>query len=473
MSRILSEEFRSKITSADHAAEFISHGMNVGFSGFTGAGYPKALPGALAARIKAAHERGEEFMIGCYTGASTAPELDGVLAEVDGISFRMPYQSDPIMRNKINDGISGYSDIHLSHSGPQTWAGFLGKLDVAVIEVTAITEDGELVPSSSVGNNTTWLRAADKVILEVNSWQSIDLHGMHDIYEGVALPPDRSPVPLTKPGDRIGSTTMKVDPAKVDRGHRDRRRRPQHPVQAARRRVPPDRRPPARLPRQRGEAGPPARRTCCRCSPGVGNIANAVLAGLLEGPFENLTSYTEVIQDGMVDLLDSGKMTVASATAFSLSPEYAHKMNDNAADYRDKIILRPQDISNHPEMIRRLGVISCNGTDRGRHLRQRELHPHHGFADAERHRRIGRLHPQRLHLLASSPRPRPRAATSPRIVPMVSHHDHTEHDVHGDHHRAGPGRPARPRPRQRAKVSSTTARTRTTATPLHEYYDRA
>ena len=145
MSRILSEEFRSKITSADHAAEFISHGMNVGFSGFTGAGYPKALPGALAARIKAAHERGEEFMIGCYTGASTAPELDGVLAEVDGISFRMPYQSDPIMRNKINAGISGYSDIHLSHSGPQTWAGFLGKLDVAVIEVTAITADGRCV----------------------------------------------------------------------------------------------------------------------------------------------------------------------------------------------------------------------------------------------------------------------------------------------------------------------------------------
>ena len=177
MSRIASEKFRSKITTAERAAEFISHGMNVGFSGFTGAGYPKEVPGALAARIKAAHEAGEEFMIGCFTGASTAPELDGALAEVDGISFRMPYQSDPIMRNKINKGISGYSDIHLSHSGPQVWSGALGKLDVAVIEVTAITEDGELVPSSSVGNNTTWIRCADKVILEVNSWQSIDLWG--------------------------------------------------------------------------------------------------------------------------------------------------------------------------------------------------------------------------------------------------------------------------------------------------------
>lgn len=61
---------------------------------------------------------------------------------------------------------------------------------------------------------------------------------------------------------------------------------------------------------------------------GVGNIPNAVLDGLLKSDLENLTSYTEVIQDGMVDLIDAGKLTVASATAFSLSPEYAHKMNE-------------------------------------------------------------------------------------------------------------------------------------------------
>ena len=124
--------------SAVEAAKLIKPGANVGMSGFTGAGYPKEVPGALAAQMKAAHDRGEEFQIGLFTGASTAPELDGSLAEVDGISFRTPYQSDPIMRRKINAGISEYADIHLSHLAPMIWAGSMGRLNTAVVEVTAI-----------------------------------------------------------------------------------------------------------------------------------------------------------------------------------------------------------------------------------------------------------------------------------------------------------------------------------------------
>ena len=94
---------------------------------------------------------------------------------------------------------------------------------------------------------------------------------------------------------------------------------------------------------------------------GVGNIANAVLFGLEEGQFEGLTSYTEVIQDGMIRLLKSGKVTAASATAFSLSPEMLTEVNADMASYRKQIVLRPQEISNHPEIIRRLGVIAMNG----------------------------------------------------------------------------------------------------------------
>ena len=94
---------------------------------------------------------------------------------------------------------------------------------------------------------------------------------------------------------------------------------------------------------------------------GVGNIANAVLSGLVDGPFENMTSYTEVIQDGMIDLMKVGKLRMASATAFSLSPEAAKDLNANMAAFRDRMILRPQEISNHPELIRRLGCLAMNG----------------------------------------------------------------------------------------------------------------
>jgi succinyl-CoA:acetate CoA-transferase len=85
---------------------------------------------------------------------------------------------------------------------------------------------------------------------------------------------------------------------------------------------------------------------------GVGNIANAVLFGLEEGPFEGLTSYTEVIQDGMIRLLKSGKLTCASATAFSLSPEMLTEVNSQMADYQERIVpaaagnLEPS--GNHP-----------------------------------------------------------------------------------------------------------------------------
>ncbi len=471
MSRIASEQYRAKVMSAEEAAKLIKHGDNVGFSGFTGAGYPKLVPVALAGQIKAAHDRGDEFMIGCWTGASTAPELDGELAAVDGISYRMPYQSDPHMRNKINAGISDYQDIHLSHSGPLVRGGFLGKLDVAVIEVTAITEEGEAIPSSSVGNNVAYMEAAEKIILEVNAWQSIDLDGMHDIYYGTTRPPKRRPLAMVEPGARIGQLTYRLDPAKVvavvevDQPDRNSPFKPldddskaiaghfidflTHEVQVGR--LPKD-----LLPMQSG----------------VGNIANAVLAGLLEGPFHHLTSYTEVIQDGMVDLIDAGKMRVCSATAFSLSPEYANKMNENAKFYRDHIILRPQEISNHPEMIRRLGVLSCNGmieadiygnVNSTHVMGSRMQNGIGGSGDFTRNAYISSF---------VTPSTAKNGDIS-CIVPMVSHHDHTEHDVAVVITEQGVADLRGLSPRKRAKVIIDNAAHPDYRPMLHDYFDRA
>jgi succinyl-CoA:acetate CoA-transferase len=195
--RILNKALLDRVVTAEEAAALIPAGVTVGMSGFTGAGYPKAVPLALAKRIMDANLRGEKFRISIWTGASTAPELDGALAMVDGIELRLPYQSDPVCRKKINAGEMEYIDIHLSHVGAFVRSGFLGKLDLAVVEVTGILPNGDLIPSSSVGNNKVWLDYADKVILEVNSSQSERLEGMHDIYEGFALPPNRKPIPLS------------------------------------------------------------------------------------------------------------------------------------------------------------------------------------------------------------------------------------------------------------------------------------
>ncbi|ETI64555.1 acetyl-CoA hydrolase [Sphingobium sp. C100] len=358
--RIANVGLESRIMDADAAAALISDGMTIGMSGFTGSGYPKAVPVALAKRVEAAHAAGERFRCRVWTGASTGPELDGALAKADGIEFRLPYNSDPIAREKINRGEMEYFDMHLSQVAPMAWQGFLGPLDVAVIEVAGIRADGSLIPSSSVGNNKTWLDRAHGVILEVNRWQNSALEGMHDIYYGTALPPHRVPIPLVRPDHRIGEPHFRCDPDKiiaiVETDAPDRnlpfaapdasaRAIAGHLIEFFRHEVDRGRLPASLLPLQSG----------------VGNIANAVLSGLVTGPFENMTSYTEVIQDGMLDLLDSGKLRMASATAFSLSPEAAARLNADMGRYRDKMILRPQEISNHPELIRRLGCLAMNG----------------------------------------------------------------------------------------------------------------
>src|SRR5688500_8724683 len=330
-----------KVVPAEAAAALIGPGATVGMSGFTGAGYPKAVPLALARRIAEANASGERFRINVWTGASTAPELDGALAEADGIELRLPYQSDPVSRAKINSGHMEYIDVHLSHVAQMVWMGFLGHLDVALIEVSGITADGDLIPSSSVGNNKTWIDQADAVILEVNSWQSSELEGMHDIYYGTALPPNRRPIQLIHPGDRIGEPYLRCPPDKViavvetDAPDRDNALTPPdaasrqiagHLIEFLEHEVARGRLPADLLPVQSG----------------VGNVANAALAELAQSRFENLTAYTEVIQDGMLGLLKSGTLRMASATAFSLSSAAVTEFNDNARHYRDRIVLRPQ-----------------------------------------------------------------------------------------------------------------------------------
>lgn len=426
--RIRNAQVRAKVMSAQEAASFIHTHDHVGMSGFTGAGYPKVVPVALADRVRRATAAGEPFRVAIWTGASTAPELDGALAEANGVEMRLPYQSDPVTRRKINSGDMEYIDVHLSHVAPLVREGFFGPLDVAVLEVTGVTEDGALIPASSLGNNKVWLDEAERIILEVNSWQTSDLEGMHDVYYNLVLPPHRKPLMMTHPGDRIGEPYMRCDLDKIvavvetDLPDRNAPFKPNdavseaiagHFIEFLKHEVRVGRLPKGLLPLQSG----------------VGNIANAVLAGLLEAPFDQMTSFTEVIQDGMINLIDAGKVSIASATAFSLSPEYATRMNEEARRYRENIVLRPQEISNHPELIRRLGVIACNG------LIEADIYGNvnstHVMASRIQNGIGGSGDFARNAYLSTFVTPSTaKGGAISAIVPFVSHVDHTEHDVH-------------------------------------------
>jgi len=427
--RILNKQLQSKTMSAEAAAALIPNGATVGMSGFTGAGYPKAVPIALSKRALDERLKGKPLKLNVLTGASTGPEQDTMMSIVEAQRFRFPYQGDATAREKINSGAMEYQDMHLSHAGSLVRHGHYGKVDFALIEVTRINEDGTAVPSSSCGNNNVYLETAEKIILEVNAWQDERLEGMHDVISMSSVHGQRVPIPILAADDRKGSKFFKFDVNKVVAVVETNN---------------PDRNAPFKAPEEvhkriaqhiidflDGEVK--AGRLSKHLTPlqsGVGNIANAVLVGLNEGPFEQMLSYTEVIQDGMLDMLDSGKLKAASATAFSVSPEGQVRFNKNIDRYRKQIILRPQEISNNPEVIRRLGCIAMNGfveADIYGHVNSTHIAGkgiENGIGGS------GDFARNSAYTIFMSPATAKDGKIS-AIVPFATHIDHTEHDVHG------------------------------------------
>lgn len=419
--RVRCAALHSKITTADEAALLINPGDHVGISGFTPSGYAKAVPLALAKRMES-----DPFQIDLWTGASVGDEADGALARVNGIRYRYPYQTNGDLRKSLNAGKVRYSDLHLSHMAQQVREGFLGDTDVAIIEAVAITEDGGIIPSTSVGNSPTYVSTAKKVIVEVNVSQPLSLEGMHDIYEP-ADPPVRKAIPLEQAGDRIGTTYIPCDPEKIvaivpcditDKTRPlapiddDAKKMSEHLIEFFQSEVAAGRLPENLLPLQSG----------------VGSVANAVVSGLANGPFTNLSIFTEVIQDGMFDLIDAGKVEVCSGTALSPSPDGLKRFYSNIDEYRKKIILRPQEISNNPGLARRLGVITMNtaiefdifGHVNSTHIMGSKMM--NGIGGSGDFTRNGYLTIFCTNSVAKN-------GDISSIVPMVSHVDHTEHDV--------------------------------------------
>ena len=349
-----------KVMSAEAATDFIQNGDNLGVSGFTPSGYPKAVPLALSERYK-----GTDFKVNVWTGASVGPEIDQAMVEAGIMDRRLPYQTNGTLRKAINEGKVKYADIHLSHMAQMVRYGFMANrkgVDVAIVEVCKIKDLGDgkvgLVPTTSMGNSSSYVAGAKKVIVEVNTSQPAGLEGMHDSYVPLD-PPNRQPIPITKPEDRIGTPyipceldkivavvpcdiTDKVRPlGEIDE---DAKHMGENLVAFFKKEVAEGRLPKNLLPLQSG----------------VGSVANAVINGLVNSDFEDLTVYTEVIQDGMFDLIDAGKLRVASGTALTPSPECQKKFYENLDHYKPYLILRPQEISNSPEVARRIGVIAMN-----------------------------------------------------------------------------------------------------------------
>ena len=130
-----------KFISPEEAASFIKNDNIVGFGGFTAAGAPKVIPGAIAQTAENEHKNGRPFRIGVITGASTGESLDGCLSRAEAIKFRTPYQSHKELRDDINNGKTDYFDIHLSRLASEIRYGHMGKINTAIVEICDYTEE--------------------------------------------------------------------------------------------------------------------------------------------------------------------------------------------------------------------------------------------------------------------------------------------------------------------------------------------
>lgn len=413
-----------KIVDAKTAALLIQDGMTVGVSGFTPAGYPKAVPLALAEQVKC----GRRCRITLTSGASVGSEVEEILAAAGVIARRYPYfaASHKSMRNGINDGCISYFDMHLGTTAQHLSYGYLGKIDIVIVEAVAITEDGNLILTTGVGNTPTMVKLADKVIVELNTKQSPKLEGIHDIYM-LDNPPNRKPVPISCVSDRIGTTYVECG---IDRIHciveteypdkeiplpaPDEKSRmiADNLIWLLKREIREQRIPRSLLPIQSG----------------IGSIANAVLSCMVGCEFNHLTMYSEILQDSVFDLIDADKIDMASGCAFTPSQSILKRFNADPEKYKKHIILRPLEITNCPEVIRRLGCISVNaalevdvyGHENSTHvLGTHIMSGIGGSGDFARN----------AYLAIFATESTAKDDKISRIVPMCPHIDSTEHDA--------------------------------------------
>lgn len=416
------------VLTAEEAAELVNDKDVVGFSGFTPAGAPKEVPAAIAKRAEALHAEGKPFKIAVYTGASTGDSLDGALTRADAISLRTPYQSNKDLRASMNRrGGVEYIDMHLSQLAQEIRYGFLPKPTVAVIEAADINDDGEVLLTSGVGISPTIAKTADKVIIELNSYHSKSLRGVHDIFQP-ADPPARHEIPLYTVKDKIGEPLLKIDPKKivavVNTNRHDEVGGFSEPDEIT-----------SRIGRNVSEflsAEIHAGRIPSSFLPvqsGVGNIANAVMSELGDNPHvPAFTMYTEVIQDAVIDLMRKGRVSFASGCSLTVTPPVLQGIYDDMAFFHDKLALRPQEISNNPGLVRRLGLLTINtaleadiyGNINSTHvLGTKMMNGIGGSGDFTRNAYIS---------IYTTPATAKGGKIS-SIVPMVSHLDHSEHSV--------------------------------------------
>ena len=413
----------AKLT-AEEAAEFIPNDALMACGGFTAAGCPKVIPLALAKRAERLHAEGKPFQVKLLTGASTNGAVDGALGRARAIAFRAPYQADKDLRECINNGAVDYVDYPLSRYACLLRQCFFGDIDVAILEVSHCTDDGELTLTTAVGSAPVFCRNAKYILLEYNTYHE-KIAGFHDLYD---VEPNGAPVPLKSLSDRIGRKTLRVDPKKilgVVETHLPDDIEAFKPCTSVHEAIAAHVADFLLMEIRRGTL--PS--TSLTMELGTGNITNAVLKyiGSCEG-MPKFSVHGEVLQDGILELLEQRRIEFAVGSSLTVTDPWLRKIYEHADFYKEYLLLRSSEITNHPEVIGRLNLVALNaaleadifGNVNSTHVAGTSVM--NGIGGASDFARNAALS---VFMLPSTAKD----GKISSIVPFCSHIDLTEHDV--------------------------------------------
>jgi succinate CoA transferase len=417
------------ITAAEGAA-MINDGDYIGFSGFTPNGNPKAVARELSKRAIREHAAGHPLSIGMITGASSCQSLEGDFADAHALKFRGPFSTNKDFRDHTNLGEVDYEDMHLGHVAERLRRGFYGHLQWAIVEISSYEDVGNkcrVTLTSAGGIVPTIVRLADHVILELNHFHSPKSGLMHDVIEMDEYP-NRKPMLITHINDRIGTQYVEIDSSKivgiVD-SNIPEEARAFKAVNAETRAIGHN---VAEFLLQDQKAGhiPPE---FFPMQSGVGATGNAVMAAIGECTnLPKLNIFSEVSQDAVIYMIERGQIDQATCTGLTVTNECLQHVYENIDFFSKHITLRPSELANSPELIRRFGVISMNtalecdlyGNENSSHVCGSKLM--NGIGGSCDYTRNGSIS---IFYTPSTAK----GGTISAIVPMCSHVDSTEHDV--------------------------------------------
>ncbi len=417
--RIRKKELLQKVATPEEASLLIKDGMMVATSGNPMMGYPKATFLALADRMK----REGGIKIDLLSAGPLGPEVEESLTLSKGIRTRIGAIGSGLLRDAVNRGEVRFVEGKGGQLPNHVRQGRFGKIDVAVVEAIGITEEGYIIPSTAVYDSPDWVELASSIIVEINLLRPLEMEGIHDVYFKV---PGR-PIPIENPLDRIGTPYIPVDPGKIrfvvpstvpDREASEistdviSKRIAKEFINFLGEEI------------KKGRWSP-------RLPPlemGIGGIGGAILQELNETDWGPLFFYMPAITDPVIDLIDSSKAGGVSGLALRFSSKAWTRFASDLERYKKFIVLRPISISNSPEVIQRLGIISINvgleadlqGQVNSSHLMGSKIWT--GVAGSYDYSRNGAISVFTIPSTA-------KGGKISSVVPLVSHVDHTEHEV--------------------------------------------